>query len=50
MNEASAVEVMPDIPDKPLDDMDQKKNSKYIKKAIKNQQKGEKGINKFTST
>jgi hypothetical protein len=36
---ASTVEVMPEIPDKPLDDIDSKKNVKYLKKAIKSQSK-----------
>jgi len=41
---------MPDIPDKPLDDKDTKKNKHYIKKAIKSQQKERDGINKFVSS
>jgi len=30
---------MPEIPDKPLDDVNTKKNTKYLKKAIKSQSK-----------
>ena len=40
---------MPDIPDKPYDDPDKKKNDKYLKKAVKSQQKDQPGINKFSS-
>jgi hypothetical protein len=30
---------MPEIPDKRLDDLDKKKNTKYIGKALKSQEK-----------
>jgi hypothetical protein len=30
---------MPEIPDKPLDDLDAKKNKTYLKRAIKSQEK-----------
>jgi len=40
---------MPELPDKPLDDLDTKKNKKYIKKAVKSQEKEKNGLNKFVS-